>query len=168
MDKMSHNFSLKHPKAKIVGLRFFNVFGPREYFKENTSSMVIQLGHQILDGKAPRLFENSHQISRDFIYIDDVIQANIKACASKKNGTYNIGTGVARNFQEIVNILQKELDTNLVIEYFPNRYIGYQEHTQADISSTQKNLEFEPIFSLEMGIQAYIPEIVSLHKSDAS
>ena len=71
--------------------------------------MVIQLGHQILDGKAPRLFENSSQILRDFIYIDDVVQANIKACSPKKNGTYNVGTGISRSFQEIADILQKEL-----------------------------------------------------------
>ena len=168
MDQIATRYSKENPDMKIVGLRFFNVYGPREYYKSKTASMVIQLGHQILDGMAPRLFENSSEISRDFIYIDDVIQANIKACASIKNGTYNIGTGVARSFKEIVNILQKELDTNLVTEYFPNRYIGYQMHTQADISTTQKNLGFKPVFSLEMGIQAYMPEILRLHKSDAS
>jgi len=166
MDKMSHNFSLKHPKAKIVGLRFFNVFGPREYFKENTSSMVIQLGHQILDGKAPRLFENSHQISRDFIYIDDVIQANLKACVSEYNGTFNIGTGISRNFQEIADILQKELNTDLGTEYFPNPFDGYQSNTQANITSSIKKLDFKPNFSLEKGIKAYIPEILRLHKSE--
>ena len=56
--------------------------------------MVIQLGHQILDGKAPRLFIRSDQIFRDFIYIDDILQAIIKACDPKKNGTYNVGTGI--------------------------------------------------------------------------
>jgi ADP-L-glycero-D-manno-heptose 6-epimerase len=130
--------------------------------------MVIQLGHQILDGKAPRLFNNSNQILRDFIYIDDVIQANIKACAPKKNGTYNVGTGIPRNFQEIADILQKELDTDLGTEYFPNPYNGYQMHTQADISSTKENLGFEPNFSLEKGIKAYIPEILRLHGTDIS
>jgi ADP-L-glycero-D-manno-heptose 6-epimerase len=46
--------------------------------------MVIQLGHQILDGKAPRLFKGSDKIFRDFIYIDDVLQANINACSPNK------------------------------------------------------------------------------------
>ena len=130
--------------------------------------MVIQLGHQILDGKAPRLFENSNQIFRDFIYIDDVIQAIIKACEAKKNGTYNVGTGVSRSFQEIADILQKKLGTNYQTEYFPNPYDGYQMHTQADISSTKKNLGFEPKYSLESGINAYIPEILRLHGTDIS
>jgi ADP-L-glycero-D-manno-heptose 6-epimerase len=168
MDQIAVKYSIENPDLTIVGLRFFNVYGPKEYYKANTSSMVIQLGHQILDVKAPRLFNNSNQILRDFIYIDDVIQANIKACAPKKNGTYNVGTGIPRNFQEIADILQKELDTDLGTEYFPNPYNGYQMHTQADISSTKENLGFEPNFSLEKGIKAYIPEILRLHGTDIS
>ena len=118
MDQIALRYAMENPDLIIVGLRFFNVYGPGEYYKANTSSMVIQLGHQILDGRAPRLFNNSSQILRDFIYINDVIQANIKACTSTKNGHYNIATGVSRSFQEIVDILQKELKTNLGTEYF--------------------------------------------------
>jgi ADP-L-glycero-D-manno-heptose 6-epimerase len=165
MDQIAIKYALENPDLIIVGLRFFNVYGPREYFKGNTSSMVIQLGHQILDGKAPRLFENSSQISRDFIYIDDVMQANIKACTPAKNGTYNVGTGISRNFQEIADILQEELDSNLETKYFANPYNGYQTNTQADISSTQQNLGFDPKFSLEKGIKAYISEILRLHRT---
>jgi ADP-L-glycero-D-manno-heptose 6-epimerase len=168
MDQIAIRYSFKNPDLTIVGLRFFNVYGPREYYKGNTSSMVIQLGHQILDGKAPRLFNNSNQILRDFIYIDDVVQANIKACLPKQNGIYNVATGNQRNFQEIADILQKELDTNLGTEYFPNPYNGYQTNTQADISSTKENLGFKPKFSLEKGIKTYIPEILRLHGTDAS
>ena len=168
MDQIAIRYSIENPDMTIVGLRFFNVYGPREYYKGNTSSMVIQLGHQILDRKAPRLFTNSNQIFRDFIYIDDVVQANIKACAPKQNGTYNVGTGIPRNFQEIADILQNELDTDLGTEYFPNPYDGYQMNTKADISSTRENLGFKPKFSLEKGIKAYIPEILRLHGTDTS
>ena len=168
MDQIANRYSKKNPDMIIVGLRFFNVYGPNEFYKAKTSSMVIQLGHQILSGKAPRLFENSDQISRDFIYIDDVIQANIKACSPLNNGTYNVGTGIPRNFQEIADILQKELETDLGTEYFLNPYDGYQIDTQADILSTQKNLGFNPKFSLEKGIKAYIPEILRLHETDIS
>ena len=166
MDRIAIRYSLENPDLTIVGLRFFNVYGSREYYKGNTSSMVIQLGHQILDGKAPRLFNNSNQILRDFIYIDDVIQANIKACTPKQNGAYNVATGIPRNFQEIADILQKELGTDLGTEYFPNPHSGYQMHTQADISSTIRNLGFEPKYSLEKGIKAYIPEILRMHGND--
>ena len=168
MDQIAMNYSKKYPEMTISGLRYFNVFGPREFYKLKTASMVIQLAHQILDGKPPRLFNNSNNIYRDFIYIDDVIQANIKACNPKKNGVFNIGTGKPRSFQDIADILQKELGTNFTTEYFPNPYNGYQVHTQADISSTEKYLEFEAQFSLEKGIKAYIPEILRMHGNDIS
>jgi len=168
MDQIAIRYSMENPDLTLVGLRFFNVYGPREYYKANTSSMVIQLGHQILDGKIPRLFKGSDQIFRDFIYIDDVLQACIKACDSKQNGSYNVATGIPRSFQEIADILQNELDTDLGTEYFSNPYDGYQMNTKADILSTRKNLGFMPRFSLEKGIKAYIPEILRLHGTDIS
>jgi ADP-L-glycero-D-manno-heptose 6-epimerase len=155
----------------IVGLKFFNVYGPKEYYKAKTSSMVIQLGHQILDGKAPKLFEGSDKIYRDFIYIEDVIQATVKAAIALNNkfdlnqnqnlkSVYNVGTGKARTFQDIADILQKELNTNYGSEYIPNPYIEqYQFFTQANIEDTKQDLSYTPRFSLEAGIKDYIPEI---------
>ena len=163
MDQIACRFMKENPEMSVVGLRYFNVYGPREYYKAKTASMVIQLGHQILDGKAPRLFKGSDQILRDFINIEDVVQANIKACNPKQSGVYNVGTGKPRSFQDIADILQKELGTDLGTEYFPNPYDGYQMHTQADISPTQDCLSFEPKVSLEEGIKAYVPEIRRLH-----
>ena len=168
MDQIADRYSKENPDMTIVGLKFFNVYGPREYYKAKTSSMVIQLGHQILDGKAPRLFEGSDQILRDFINIKDVVQANIKACNPKQNGVYNVGTGAPRSFQDIADILQTELGTDLGTEYIPNPYDGYQMHTQADIGTSQDNLGFDPIISLEEGIKTYIPEIKRLHGTDIS
>ncbi|MDB4847806.1 ADP-glyceromanno-heptose 6-epimerase [Candidatus Pseudothioglobus singularis] len=168
MDKIAINYSNEYPDLTIVGLRFFNVYGPREFYKAKTSSMIIQLGHQILSGKAPRLFNNSNKILRDFVSIEDVIQANIKACKPKNNGIYNIATGIPRSFQEVADILQKELKTNLGTEYFANPYDGYQYHTQADISSSRKNLDFDPKITLEEGISSYIPEIKRLYGEDFS
>ena len=163
MDQIAYSTLIQNPEMSIVGLRYFNVYGPKEYFKAKTSSMVIQLGHQILNGNPPRLFEDSDKILRDFIYIDDVIQANIMACSAKKNGIYNVGTGVPRSFQDIVDILQSELSTNHKTEYFANPYNGYQMHTQANIKLTQKFLNFKPLFTLEEGIKSYIPEIRELY-----
>lgn len=168
MDQIAYRYSRENPDMKIVGLKYFNVYGPGEYYKAKTASMVIQLGHQILNGKAPRLFKGSAQIFRDFIYIEDVVQANIKACSSKKNGTYNIGTGIPRSFQNIADILQKELGTDLGTEYFPNPNVGYQVHTQAEISTAQDNLGFKPVVSLESGIKSYIFDIKRLHGSELS
>jgi ADP-L-glycero-D-manno-heptose 6-epimerase len=168
MDQIAYRYSDDNPDMTIVGLKFFNVYGPREYYKAKTSSTVIQFGHQILNGKAPILFKGSDKILRDFINIEDVIQANIKACNPKQNGTYNVGTGNPRSFQDIADILQKELGTDLGTQYIPNPYNGYQMHTQADISTSQISLGFEPVVSLEEGIKAYIPDIKRLHGTDIS
>jgi ADP-L-glycero-D-manno-heptose 6-epimerase len=170
---MMDNITTKYIKSKvsisIVGLKYFNVYGEKEYFKDKTASMVIQFGHQILAQKTPKLFEQSDKIVRDFIYIEDIIQANIKACEPKKSGIYNVGTGKARSFEDIVNILQKELDINNGKEYIPNPFIGqYQFFTQANIVSTKENLGYEPRYELEDGIQAYIPEIKRLYKEEVN
>ena len=168
MDHLAYDW-MKKTDLPIVGLRYFNVYGPREFFKNKTASMVLQFGHQILSGKSPRLFEGSDKILRDFIYIDDVIQANIKACNPKKSGVYNVGTGKARSFQDIVDILQKELGTNLPCEYIPNPYIGqYQFFTQADIEPTREFLGYEPEVTLEEGIRRYLPEIKRLFKEEVN
>ena len=81
MDQIASRFVHENPNMTIVGLRFFNVYGPREFYKAKTSSMIIQLGHQILNNKSPRLFENSNLILRDFVYIEDVVQAKAAAKA---------------------------------------------------------------------------------------
>jgi ADP-L-glycero-D-manno-heptose 6-epimerase len=159
MDQVTNRFSKNNPEMKVVGLKFFNVYGEREYFKGTTASMVIQLGHQILSGKTPRLFENSDKINRDFVYIDDVVQANINACSATKNGVYNVGYGSSRSFQDIADILQQELGTNLGTQYFKNPYTGYQMDTCADLSLSVECLNYQPQWSLEKGIKNYIPYI---------
>ena len=167
MDNISTKYIKQGVDISIVGLKYFNVYGPREFFKNSTSSMVVQFGHQILKGLTPKLFEGSDKILRDFIYIDDIIQANIKACAPKKSGIYNVGTGKARSFEDIVNILQKELEIDNGKNYIPNPFVGsYQFFTQANIETTKENLGYEPSFSMEEGIKAYIPEIKRLFDTE--
>ena len=161
MDRVAHSYVNKHPNMHVVGLRYFNVYGAGEFFKEKTASTVLQFGHQILSGHAPKLFEGSNQILRDFVYIKDVVQANILACTAKSNGVYNVGTGVPRSFQEIADILQQQLGTNFKTEYIPNPYTGYQMHTQADLSLSQSELGYTPQWTLEAGIADYLPEIKS-------
>ncbi|MEA3522757.1 MAG: ADP-glyceromanno-heptose 6-epimerase, partial [Campylobacterota bacterium] len=151
MDHLSREY-IKKEEISIVGLRYFNVYGANEFFKNKTASMVVQFGHQILAGKNPKLFEDSDKILRDFIYIEDIIQANIKAMHPRQSGIYNVGTAKARSFQDIVDILQHEMGTSYPCEYMPNPFIGrYQFHTEADITTTREGLDFEPRFELEDG-----------------
>jgi len=166
MDHLSREY-MKECDINIVGLRYFNVYGAREYFKNTTASMVLQFGHQILAGKNPRLFEGSDKILRDFIYIEDIIQANIKAMQPNTSGIYNVGTGKARSFQDIVDILQSELGTSLECEYIPNPFIGsYQFHTEADVQETKDALGYAPAYEMEDGIKAYVPEIKRIYETE--
>lgn len=166
MDHLSRQY-MKECDINIVGLRYFNVYGKNEFFKNTTASMVLQFGHQILAGKNPRLFEGSDKILRDFIYIEDIIQANIKAMNPKQSGIYNVGTGKARSFQDIVDILQKELGTNLTCEYIPNPFVGsYQFHTEADIEPTKEALGYAPAYEMEDGIKDYVAEIKRVYESE--
>jgi len=166
MDYLSREY-MKESDISIVGLRYFNAYGAREYFKNTTASMVLQFGLQILSGKNPRLFEGSDKILRDFIYIEDIIQANIKAMQPKESGIYNVGTGKARSFQDIVDILQKELGTSLACEYIPNPFVGsYQFHTEADIATTKEALAYAPAYEMEDGIKAYVAEIKRIYETE--
>jgi ADP-L-glycero-D-manno-heptose 6-epimerase len=166
MDQIAMNFLKENPAMTISGLRYFNVYGGKEFHKGKTASMVIQLAHQILDNNSPRLFKGSNKILRDFIYIDDVVQANILACNPNTSGIFNIGTSKPRSFQEIADILQDELKTSLGTEYIINPHRSYQTHTQAEIHFTKENLGFEAKFTLEEGIKAYIPEIIRHHANN--
>jgi len=166
MDHLAYE-RMSRTELPIVGLRYFNVYGPREYFKNKTASMILQFGHQILAGNPPRLFEGSDKILRDFIYIDDIVQANLKACNPGKSGVYNVGTGKARSFQDIVDILQEQLRTTLPCEYISNPYVGqYQFFTEADIGPTREFLGYEPEVTLEEGIRRYLPEIRRLYDEE--
>lgn len=166
MDHLSREY-MKDSDISIVGLRYFNVYGAGEYFKNTTASMVLQFGHQILAGKNPRLFVDSDKILRDFIYIEDIVQANIKAMKPKESGIYNVGTGKARSFQDIVDILQREIGTTLTCEYIPNPFIGsYQFHTEADIVTTKEALGYEPAYEMEDGIKAYVSEIKRMYEEE--
>jgi len=164
MDNLAKEY---YDKIRVVGLRYFNVYGEREYFKDKTASMVLQFGLQLLKGESAKLFEGSDKIKRDFIYVKDVVQANIKACESERNGVYNVGTGIARSFQDIVDILKKELDIQREDIYITNPYKKqYQFFTEADIEDTKRYLGYKPEFSLEDGIKAYLPEIKRIYEEE--
>lgn len=159
MDKLAQKY---FNELHIVGLRYFNIYGKNEFFKGKTASMILQFGLQILSGKNPRLFEGSEKIYRDFTYIKDVVNANLKALETK-SGIYNVGSGKARTFKDIVDILQKELDTNLDYEWIENPYKkAYQFHTQAYLDENFYKGEFE----LETGIRDYLPEIKRIFEKE--
>ena len=143
-------------KMQIVGLRYFNVFGPGEQNKGKAASMIYHLYNQMKEGKNPRLFKHGEQ-KRDHIYVKDVVAATIKAAAAE-SGIYNVGTGVATSFNELVGILNEVLGKNLEPEYFEMPYDSatYQSDTQADMTQAEKVLGWKAQCSLKEGIKKAI------------
>jgi ADP-L-glycero-D-manno-heptose 6-epimerase len=143
---------LKHP---IIGLRYFNVYGPGEDHKGHFASMIHQLAKQMRSGKRPRIFTAGQQ-RRDFVYVDDVVQANLRAMNGARGGVFNVGSGKSWSFNDVVAELNKVLKTNLPPDYFENPYGFTQDWTEADITETRRSLKYEPKFDLGRGIEAYL------------
>ena len=148
----------KNPPVKgFVGLRYFNVYGPGEDYKYKTASVANQILKNIKNNKDINLFENSNEIFRDFVYIQDVIEATAKAGSVNKSGVINIGSGIAESFQTLANIILNESETSVNINYIKNPYKdGYQFYTRACLDETKRIIDWEPRFSLKKGIIDYL------------
>lgn len=142
---------LKHP---VVGLRYFNVYGPGEQHKGKFASMIHQLARQMLAGKRPRIFAPGEQ-RRDFVYIDDVLQANERAAVATESGIFNVGAGACGSFNEVVRHLNRVLRTDLQPDYFENPYAFFQTWTEADLTESRRALKYDPQYDLARGIDAY-------------
>lgn len=142
-------------KVHIVGLRYFNVFGPREKYKNRAASMIYHLGKQIKAGKKPRIFKFGEQI-RDHIYVKDAVNAAITA-VNAKSGIYNVGTGIATTFNVLIKALNEVLGKNFEPEYFDMPYDPktYQSNTQADTTKAENALGFKAKWPLKDGIKDY-------------
>jgi len=153
MERLAERYreKLEHP---IVGLRYFNVYGPGENHKGKFASMIGQLARQMRAGKRPRIFTDGEQ-RRDFVYIDDVIQANLRAMTAKAGGVFNVGSGAANSFNRVVSELNRVLGTDLPPEYFENPYSFFQTWTEADLTEARRVLGYAPAYDLARGIDAY-------------
>lgn len=151
MDKVATEY---FNKMHVIGLRYFNVFGPREAHKDKFASMIYQLAQQMKSGKKPRIFTDGEQ-KRDHIYVKDVLQANFKAINAKKSGIANVGIGKPTTYNEIVRILNDVLDTNLETEYFECPYDFFQKHTEADLTEAKELFDYTPEWSVEAGVKDY-------------
>ena len=162
MDRIARRWHDRHP-APIIGLRYFNVYGPGEAHKNEksgnkTASMILQLYEQIKAGKQPRLFKYGEQM-RDFVYIRDVVDANLRALDAPRSGICNVGYGKARCFNDIVNIISGLLGVQVTTEYFDNPFAFYQMHTEAEMSEADMLLRWQPAWGLERGIEDYVTRL---------
>lgn len=153
MDEMALTFLKRLP---IVGLRYFNVFGPHETHKGRPASMVYHLWKQMSEGKKPRIFKWGEHV-RDFIYVKDAVRANLCALTGQP-GIYNVGTGVGTSFNQVVGFLNEALKTDLSPDYFDMPFEGetYQHNTVASTAKAEKYLGFKAQWSTQDGIKDYV------------
>lgn len=150
-------------KSQVVGLRYFNVYGPNENHKGAMASVVLHADKQLIDTGIINLFEgtegyaNGEQL-RDFIYVDDVVSVNLWFLESKKSGIYNTGTGNCESFNALA---QAVID---FYGYGEIRYIPFPEHlrdcyqnfTQADLSKL-RDVGYQGAFrNVANGVKDYL------------
>jgi ADP-L-glycero-D-manno-heptose 6-epimerase len=155
MDNIALREANDSPDWIIIGLRYFNVYGPREAHKGVPASMIYHLSKQMKAGQRPRIFKHGEQ-KRDFIYVKDAVEGSIRALDAQSSGTYNLGSGQARSFNELVDVLNKCLGTNFQPDYIDNPHAHFQNFTQADLTNARSALGYQPRFSLEEGVRDYM------------
>lgn len=161
-------WTLQHGyEQSIASFKFFNVYGPNEYHKGDMRSVVLKTFIDIMEGKRSRLFKSYHpqykdgEQMRDFIYIKDVVFLLYKFLMNPSwNGIFNMGTGVARTWNALIQAVYTALDKECIIEYIdmPEHIKEkYQYYTQAQMDSLIEIMP-EPFSftSLEDGVQDYV------------
>jgi UDP-N-acetylglucosamine/UDP-N-acetyl-alpha-D-glucosaminouronate 4-epimerase len=136
-----------------ASLRYFNVFGPRQDPTSQYSGVLSRFMLAVIEGKPPEIFGDGEQ-SRDFTYVENVVDATLRACeASGASGKmFNGGTGVRITLNEVLRQLEKITGKKLQAKYEPPRS-GDILHSQADIALARKILGYEPRMMFEEGLK---------------
>jgi ADP-L-glycero-D-manno-heptose 6-epimerase len=151
---------IDNDELNVIGLRYFNVYGPGEENKYKTASTIYQFAMQMLSNVRPKLFQGSESFLRDFVYIEDVVNCTLTAGFSSTSGIFNVGSSQPRSFYEVYQILKDKLNIDLDCEFIENLNTeSYQKYTCANMIRTEKCLSFKPIFTLEDGIEKYMLEL---------
>ena len=149
-----------------AGLKFFNVYGPNEYHKNRMASVIFHSFNQIKSSGKVKLFR-SHKAEykdgeqlRDFVYVKDVVDICYWLMNEKPaSGLYNLGTGKARTFKDLVTAIFKSLDKEPVIEFIDTPLDirdRYQYFTEADMNKLRSVGYKEGFYSLEEGVDTYV------------
>lgn len=139
---------------ETVALRYFNVYGPGQIVGEY-SGVISTFINQALSGEDITVLGEGAP-TRDFVFIDDVIQANRKAATTDSIGAaYNVGTGESITIRELAELVQELTDTTSDIVHYGSRP-GDIKHSMADISTTKEGLDYEPTVSIREGLERTI------------
>jgi ADP-L-glycero-D-manno-heptose 6-epimerase len=149
-----------------AGLKFFNVFGPNEYHKGTMMSVLARRFDEIKTGRAVQLFKSHREgiadgdQRRDFIYVDDVVRVMMWLLATPSvSGIFNVGTGKARSFKDMMLAAYAALGTAPKIEYvdMPEQIRGsYQYFTQSDVDRLQRAGYNGGFTALEDAVETYV------------
>lgn len=142
---------------KTVGLRYFNVFGRRQDPHGAYAAVIPKFIKQLLNGEAPTINGDGLQ-SRDFTYIENVVQANLKACLSPDEAggeAFNIAYGGREYLIDVYNSISRALNVDIKPIYAPDR-AGDIKHSNADISKAKRLLGYEPQYSFDRGLSEAI------------
>jgi len=149
---------VKKENINSIGLRIFAGYGPGEIRKGRIASVVTLFLKSLLQGKPPIIYGDGSQ-RRDFIYIEDIINAFIKAVERDVKGIVNVGTGRSYSFIELLNLLKDKLSLPRNINpIFVPKPPGYFNHTKADITLMLRELEITPM-DLDKGIDKYLEHL---------
>jgi UDP-glucose 4-epimerase len=143
-----------------AGMRFFSVYGPHEEAKRQYANMVTQFFWDMKAGRSPVIFGDGSQ-TRDFVYVKDVVDALLLISQTKDKksiGIFNVGTGRAYSFNDVIRMLNDKLGKDISPIYQPNPIKNYVQHTQADISKLNA-LGFAAKYDLEQGIDQIINQL---------
>ncbi|MCB1084770.1 MAG: ADP-glyceromanno-heptose 6-epimerase, partial [Chlamydiia bacterium] len=158
---------------KMVGLKYFNIFGPNEYHKGRMGSMVMHMIDQIQKTGKVRLFKSSEpdrfgdgEQCRDFFYVKDAVKMTCFFLQNDISGIFNVGSGEANTWKRMAQNVFKALGKKENIEYIPmpEDLIGkYQNYTQADMKKFQaalseKKLSFSPDYTFDGAVEEYVKE----------
>ena len=139
-----------------VAFRYQNVYGPGQSLKNPYTGILSIFSTQIKNGNGINIFEDGKE-SRDFVYIDDVVDATILGIEKEEanNQVFNVGTGVATDVITVANSLCKNYGVEVPITISGNYRLGDIRHNFADLTKISSTLGFEPKFSFEQGLQQF-------------
>lgn len=147
----------KSLKIPVVAYRYQNVYGPGQSLKNPYTGILSIFSTRIKNGNDINIFEDGQE-SRDFVYIDDVVDATILGIEKDEANyeTFNVGTGVATTVQEVAETLKEKYKSNVEIKISGNYRLGDIRHNYADLTKIKNLLGFEPKVDFNMGISNFV------------
>jgi ADP-L-glycero-D-manno-heptose 6-epimerase len=151
---------------KVVGLKYFNVFGPNEYHKGRMASAILKMVPDAMQHGEIRLFKSSEPDKygdgdqvRDFIYVKDVAKMTIQFLEKEVNGIFNIGTGTEQTWNQLATAVIEAAQVPATIKYndMPTDLIGkYQNYTRAEMDKSEFEHLLMPEYSLKEAVKDYV------------